>query len=121
MLQVKEGEIFSFNSLVYDVAGLKRLINAQPALYGPHTTAIDDALLHHLSLYSTPDEARIASLTPAELDVPCIAVRLPDRSTRFVDGFHRIMRRSREGLTTVDIFLVPTLKVRGFIRRVQNS
>lgn len=61
-----EREIFSFDSVICDVSGLKRLINARPELYEPHTGAVDGALLEHLSLYSEPDEAHIASLTSVE-------------------------------------------------------
>jgi hypothetical protein len=115
-LPVREGETFTFENLVYDVSGLKRLINRNPRLYGPHETPLDQALLDHLALYSEPDQQRIASLTEAELEIPCIAVS-HDAGTRFVDGYHRVHRRWREGRKTVTIFRVSKLKTRPYVRR----
>ena len=121
MLPVRAGETFRFADLEYDVSGLKTLINTRPERYGPHLTEIDESLLHHLSLYATPDEQRIAALTTAELNIPCIAVQTPDGTARFVDGFHRIQRRWRDGLRTVQIYSVPPVRLRGYVRRIVSD
>jgi hypothetical protein len=109
---------YRFENLIYDVSGLEGLIAQNPRAYGPYTEAISPQLLHSLSLYEEPNETRIVTMSPADRDIPIIAVEVGDGTTRIVDGYHRVQRRLRDGLSSVDIFLVRANEARRFVKRV---
>ncbi|MBF5096597.1 hypothetical protein F1643_21665 [Azospirillum sp. INR13] len=67
---------------------------------------MDQALLTHVALFER-DERRIATMTPAEAEVPILTVGMAGGTTQVIDGLHRIHRRHRDGKRDIAMVFVP--------------
>lgn len=108
------GRSFTFEDRIYDVEGLLALVRFAPSQFPPERVPLDQALLTHVALFER-DERRIATMTPAEAEVPILTVGMAGGTTQVIDGLHRIHRRHRDGKTDIAIVFVPHAVAQPFI------
>jgi len=110
--------IFDFEGTLYDVTSIERLA-ASSSEYGPFDADLTQQIMWSISMASL-NEARLRSLTPAELAEPILIVRHPSHD-RIIDGHHRLTRLHRDGAPMFSAFIVPERDARQFIRRASGG
>ncbi|KAA0585350.1 hypothetical protein HUE56_30195 (plasmid) [Azospirillum oryzae] len=108
------GRSFIFEDQIYDVEGLLALVSSAPSKFPPELVPLDQALLTHVALFER-DERRIATMTPAEAEVPILTVGMAGGTTQVIDGLHRIHRRHRDGKRDIAMVFVPHAVAQPFI------
>lgn len=95
---------------IFDITALREMIAARKVPFTEHTVALADIVPHILASREVCEE-RIGSLSEASWKYhQIIFLECPGAegvTHLMVDGHHRAIRRHREGLTTVQAFMVP--------------
>jgi hypothetical protein len=110
--------IFDFEGTLYDVTSIERLA-ATSGNYGPFDVDLTPQIMWSISR-ATLDEARLRSLTPAELARPVLVVRHASHD-RIIDGHHRLTRLHRDGAPMFPAFIVPEQDARQFVHRASGG
>lgn len=100
-------ELFRFEDSIWDITGLRLVMLRDPTRFGPVEIPIDDKLMHSVSLYNKPDEQRIVSMDERRRDTPILVVIQENGMGRVVDGNHRLLRKHRDGCSTITCYLFP--------------
>lgn len=109
-------ETFRFEGVIWDITGLRMMMLRNVSRFGPVAMPIDDALMHSLSLYDTPDAERIADMETSRRDTPILVVIQENGRGRVVDGNHRLFRKHRDGCASIECYVIPWEHAAPFVR-----
>jgi hypothetical protein len=108
-LSPQEGDqVFSYyrgeTMLHFNTSLLARIRKEAPQVFRRVTIELDDAIYNLCMDHRGIEEPKVERLRPADLREPGYAAIFPESDYTIVDGHHRLVRRYRGGVRTMDFY-----------------
>lgn len=91
----------------FSIPTLTRMIRTKPEDWSLSSLPLTKVDVDHVLKNNGVEKERIKAYPLSKLDIPGIACIFPEGSILIVDGSHRLVKRFRRGLKTMEFYMAP--------------